>query len=76
MMIRFCTSPLWCKQALQEPFPAAIEERDFVIPGDGFSSNDARKNLTDLQETSQWLGGVQVPRMILAAMCALPFIGR
>lgn len=30
--------------------------------------NDARRNLTDFQETSQWLGGSAVPRAILTSL--------
>ena len=30
--------------------------------------NEARRNLTDQQETAQWVGGIQVPKEILSAL--------
>lgn len=64
---RFCSSALWNRQVLQE-FPVAIQEKDFCVPGDVMLSHCERRNLTDLQETSQWLGGVQVPRCVLKSL--------
>ena len=52
---------------LQE-FPAAIQEKDFCVPGDSMLSHSERRNLTDLQETSQWLGGTQVARCVLKSL--------
>ena len=49
-------------------YPKAIQEKDFVVPGEGFACHDGRRNLTDLQETSQWLGGSEVPKAILSAL--------
>ncbi len=49
-------------------FPQALQEKDFVVPGEGFISHDGRRNLTDLQETSQWLGGVSVAKGILEGL--------
>ena len=64
---RFCSSSLWLRQVLQE-FPAAIPEKEFCVPGDSLLSHSERRNLTDLQETSQWLGGLAVPRSILKSL--------
>lgn len=49
-------------------FPPAIQEKDFVVPGETLTSHDGRRNLTDLQETSQWLGGLGVPKSILTGL--------
>lgn len=52
-------------------FPPALAEKNFVIPGPGDESllcGEARRNLTDQQETSQWLGGVGVPKAILNSL--------
>ena len=62
---RFCSSPLWMRQGLPlASFPAALHEKDFVVPGENLLSHSERRNLTDLQETCQWLGGQGVPRAI------------
>lgn len=67
--LRFCQSDLWARMALLPgTYPKAIQEKDFVVPGEGFACHDGRRNLTDLQETSQWLGGSQVPNAILSAL--------
>lgn len=65
--VRFCASDLWTRQALQR-FPQALQEKDFVVPGENLISHDGRRNLTDLQETSQWLGGVSVAKGILEGL--------
>ncbi|CAE6950443.1 unnamed protein product [Symbiodinium sp. CCMP2592] len=66
----FCKKELWCKQALQQSqYPAALEERDFIVPGGNlWSSNEGRRNLTDQQELAQWLGGLSVPTQILSSL--------
>ena len=68
--LRFCASPLWQKHALAvKDFPFAIQEKDFIIPGDSLlHSNDQQRNLTDFQETAQWLGGVGVPKAIFKSL--------
>ena len=67
---RFCSSPLWLRQALPAgAFPSAVQEKDFIIPGDILHCNDSRRNFTDFQETSQWLGGISVPKSILSNLC-------
>jgi hypothetical protein len=58
---------LWTRQVLQD-FPSAIAEKDFVVPGDVLLSHCERRNLTDLQETAQWLGGLSVPRSVLKSL--------
>ena len=64
-------SSLWQRQVLQD-FPAAIQEKEFVVPSDSLLSHQERRNLTDLQETSQWLGGIGVPRAVLKSLMSSP----
>lgn len=60
---------MWGRQALDPAgFPLAINEREFVVPGEGILCHDQRRNLTDQQETAQWLGGLHVPKAILTAL--------
>ena len=68
----FCFSRLWTSQYVSQQ-PKAVNEQDFIVPGTGatVSSAEGRRNLTDVQETSQWLGGIEVPEMILADLCFL-----
>ena len=70
LFLRFCNNVLWQRQALPPAwFPTALEEKEFVIPGGNiWTSNEARKNLTDQQELAQWLGGMSVPSKILGAL--------
>ncbi|CAK9093328.1 Uncharacterized protein SCF082_LOCUS43905 [Durusdinium trenchii] len=66
---RFCGSSLWLRQSLQpDAFPKALEERNFIVPGEAFLSHDSRRSLTDLQETAQWMGGVPVCQSIFDAL--------
>ena len=70
--LRFCGSALWMRQVLQE-FPVAIQEKEFIVPGDPMLSHCERRNLTDYQETAQWLGGSAVARCVLKSLLsALP----
>ena len=47
---RFCSSHLWLRQALASgTFPAALQEGDFIVPGDTLHCNDSRRNYTDFQ---------------------------
>ena len=40
-----------------------------MVPADGvLLSHDSRRNLTDAQETAQWLGGVAVPKTIMESL--------
>ena len=59
----FCNSKLWIRQLVSTQ-PRAINEADFMIPG-AMSSAEGRRNSTDAQETSQWLGGTELPYSIL-----------
>lgn len=69
LLIRFCSSHLWTRQSLPlGKFPKALDERSFVVPGEAFQCHDSRRSLTDLQETSQWLGGQGVPSCLLEAL--------
>lgn len=69
MPLRFCSSDLWLRQAFEAgTFPAAIPESQFQVPGEGLTSHDGRRNLTDLQETAQWLGGSAVAKSILKGL--------
>lgn len=36
-----------------------------MTPGVSSSAHEGRRNLTDAQETSQWMAGTEVPEMIL-----------
>lgn len=67
---RFVGSLAWKNQAFKpDGLPCAIPESDYVAPNyANMTSNDARKNWTDVQETSQWLGGVDVPQKLLEAL--------
>ncbi|CAK9060296.1 unnamed protein product [Durusdinium trenchii] len=67
----FCSSQLWLRQALPpNKFPVALAEKEFVVPGsaDALLSHDARRNLTDLQETAQWCGGIMPPKHIFESL--------
>ncbi|CAK9115722.1 unnamed protein product [Durusdinium trenchii] len=61
----FCFSKLWQTQVTSSS-PRAIDESEFIVPATGgVSSAEGRRNYTDLQETSQWLGGLEIPKVIL-----------
>lgn len=66
--MRFVASTAWKIQTFQGDLPAAIPEAEYLTPTAGWQSNDQRRNYTDLQETSQWLGGVDVGRKLLQAL--------
>ena len=59
MINDFAQSELWRLQGICEALPVALTESQFHVPSarSHLSGNDARKNLTDFQETSQWLAG-------------------
>lgn len=70
--IRFCASHLWQRQSLPfAKFPKALDEKNFVVPGEGFLCHESRRSLSDLQETSQWMGGQAVPTALLEALTGL-----
>lgn len=60
----FCASKLWNAQALST-FPKAISEQEFIVPGTGGQAYEGRRNLTDAQETAQWLAGTEIAEAIL-----------
>lgn len=63
----FASSVLWQSQVVSEA-ARAIEEHEFIIPGQNpmvCSAAEGRRNYTDLQETAQWLGGLQLPELII-----------
>eukprot|EP00438_Fugacium_kawagutii_P002612 Skav201663 [mRNA] locus=scaffold641:262503:266404:- [translate_table: standard] len=54
------SSELWKLQGFAwDKLPKAVAESDFVVPSQRsfFTSNESRRNLTDQQETSQWVTG-------------------
>ena len=56
----FTTSEMWKLQGFAPSgVPAAVAEANFHVPSAKafLQSNDARKNMTDMQETAQWLSG-------------------
>lgn len=62
----FASSKLWQSQLVSSA-PRAIDESEFIIPGCNaiVSSAEGRRNYTDLQETAQWIGGTEIPKLIL-----------
>ena len=66
----FTTSELWRLQGLVGSFPLALSEHDFRVPAakSFLISNDARRNLTDVQETSQWMAGEEFAKRVLESM--------
>lgn len=64
---KFCSSKLWLSQLTT--VATVIPEAEFIVPGmmtgQCGSSAEGRRNYTDLQETSQWLGGVDIPSKVL-----------
>ena len=66
----FVSSDLWRLQGLAGDFPLALGEPEFHVPSarGHLSGNDARKNLTDSQETSQWIAGEACTIKILEAL--------
>ncbi|CAK9048134.1 Uncharacterized protein SCF082_LOCUS26856 [Durusdinium trenchii] len=57
--LRFVASHAWRYQSLPDPLPSPLAENEYVAPvtKGQLTSNDQRKNYTDLQETAQWLSG-------------------
>ena len=66
-MNRFCFLKLWSAQITAQA--SMINEAEFVVPevlnGQTGSSAKGRRNYTNLQETSQWMGGTDVPSKVL-----------
>ena len=66
----FSNSSLWKLQGLAlDEVPQALPEGEFSVPATKsyLVSNDSRRNLTDIQETAQWLGGKNIFSKILSA---------
>ncbi|CAE6916132.1 unnamed protein product [Symbiodinium sp. CCMP2456] len=61
----FCFSRLWAQQITKPAVP--IQESSFVVPG-ALPTFESKRNMTDAQETAQWLGGTEVPQQILEAL--------
>ena len=62
-------SHAWRFQTLPDPLPHPLNESEYCVPMQrNFSSNDNRKNYTDMQETAQWVSGVEIPCAILEAL--------
>ena len=55
----FTSSSLWRLQGFGDGFPVAVGEQDFHIPSarSHLAGHDCRRNLTDAQETAQWVSG-------------------
>jgi len=67
----FTDSELWRLQGLPvDNLPSAIPEAEFNVPSARahLSGNDARRNLTDAQETAQWIAGPCFTEKMLASL--------
>ena len=65
------SSELWRLQGFNlDNLPKAIPEADFVVPSQRsvLTSNDCRRNLTDQQETAQWLSGDELFQKLLTSL--------
>ena len=72
----FCNSKLWTCQLVSGQ-PKAIQEQDFIVPGansGAMSSAEGRRNYTDVQETAQWLGGIDLPLLVLKDLLSRVFV--
>ena len=70
----FTTSELWKLQGLNyENLPKAIGESAFTVPSQRafFTGNDCRRNLTDQQETAQWVTGEEVFTRLLESLLGI-----
>ena len=69
MINEHCQSELWRLQGMNE-LAAALPENQFCVPSSRshLSANDCRRNLTDFQETSQWLAGEDAWAKIIESM--------
>ena len=64
-------SELWRLQGFQfDCLPKAVAEGDFHVPSARahLTCNDARRNLTDIQETSQWVSGEEFWSKIFSSL--------
>eukprot|EP00435_Cladocopium_sp_Y103_P038406 s2591_g10.t1 len=55
----FTSSSLWRLQGFADGFPTAVPAQEFHIPSarSHLAGHDCRRNLTDSQETAQWVSG-------------------
>ena len=70
----FTTSEMWKLQGFScENLPKAIPESAFTVPSQRafFTGNDCRRNLTDQQETAQWITGEEVYARILESLLGI-----
>ena len=69
-ILRLVASHAWRYQSLPDPLPSPLAENEYVAPATKgqLTSNDQRKNYTGLQETAQWLSGVDIPAKMLEAL--------
>ena len=83
MLNIFQKSDLWRLQGLPlDALPVALKEGDFIVPSAKahLQSHDSRRNLTDCQETSQWVGGEDIFSKLLLSIlgtltkCGIDFI--
>ena len=66
----FTQTSLWRLQGFSlNEFPKALAESEFCVPSAKgvLVSNDSRRNLTDIQETSQWFAGIDCYEKLLTA---------
>ena len=66
-----CGSDLWRLQGVAfDQIPSALPEQEFKVPSAKahFGCQDGRKNLSDLQETSQWVAGESVANSLLKSL--------
>ena len=66
----FSNTDLWRLQGLPlSDAPRAVAESDFAVPSakSFLCSADSRRNLTDIQETAQWIAGEDTFTKVLKA---------
>lgn len=69
---QFVKSELWRLQGnTAQNIPTVLKEEDFVVPcmqGEHLRSNDTRRSLTQVQETSQWVAGESISTCLLMSL--------
>ena len=66
-----CGSDLWRLQGIAfDQIPSALPEQEFKVPSAKahLGCQDGRKNLSDLQETAQWVAGESVASSLLKSL--------
>jgi len=73
----FTSSEIWrlCGFPSGNPFPRALSENEFHVPSSRahLTSNDSRRNLTDNQETSQWVSGEDIWSRVFSGLWSALF---